>query len=159
MAEIPDKQQLRDELEKTRTAYHELLGSLSAEDWNRKSGNPDLTVREAMWHMAWSMGWLGGSIDRVSKGKDFNPPAFLMEPARRFAIWWLALRATPERAAERYNQGHDALVARLDAVPDADWALSIQLFGETRNIEWFARQPPEHFEEHARDVRAAQTRP
>jgi hypothetical protein len=157
MAESPDKQQLIGDLEKTQAAYHDLLGSLSAEDWNKESGNPDLTVREAMWHMAWSVGWLGGSIDRVKDGKDFNPPGFILEPARRFAIWWLALRATPERAAAKYDEGHEALVKRLNAVEDADWALTISLLGETRNIEWFARQPPEHFEEHSADVRAALT--
>jgi hypothetical protein len=155
MAAIPDKQWLRDDLEKTRAAYHELLTSLSSEDWNRRSGNPDLTVREAMWHMAWALGWLGGSIDRVVKGRSLNPPMFLVEPGRRFAIWWLALRATPERAAARYDEGHAALLAKLETVSDDEWALSITQFGEPRNIQWFVRQPVEHFEEHARDVRAA----
>jgi len=34
------REEIRAELEATRAAYHELLDSLSDEDWHKKSGNP-----------------------------------------------------------------------------------------------------------------------
>jgi len=67
---------------------------------------------------------------------------------------WLARRATPEAAARKYDDGHAALLARLDALRGADWSRSVQRFGEQRDAAWYFRHPEEHFAEHARDVRA-----
>jgi uncharacterized protein (TIGR03083 family) len=149
---IPDKQQIRDDLEGTRRAYHELLESLSEDDWRRRSGNPDFTVKALMWHMAWALGWLARSIDRVRQAKGFNPPGFLVNPLRELAIRAYALRATPERAARRYDEGHAALLARLDEVRDDEWSITVTQFGEPRTAEWYLRQPIEHFAEHGADV-------
>lgn len=150
---MPEKQALRDELEATRAAYHELLASLTDANWKRKSGNPDLTIKELMWHMAWSMGWISGSIDAVRSGKDLRAPGFVIEPARKLAMRWLARAATPQRAAQRYDAGHTALLAKLAAVSDDDWQRSAKRFGAVRTVEWYFRHPREHFEEHAADVR------
>jgi hypothetical protein len=158
MSAIPDKQQLRADLEETRAAYHELLASLSEDDWRRKSGNPDLTVKELMWHMAWGLGWLARGVDAVNTGRGFNPPSFLLEPARRIAMHLVARQATPERAAQRYDEGHHSLLAKLEAMRDEQWERSVKQFGEVRDAIWYFREPVEHFEEHAADVRAVLSR-
>jgi hypothetical protein len=154
MTSIPDKQQIRDDLESTRRAYHELLASLTGADWRRRSGNPDFTVKALMWHMAWAPGWLARSVDRVQRAKGLNPPRFLVNPLRELVIRTYALRATPERAARRYDECHAALLARLDAVQDDEWSITVTQFGEPRTAEWYLRQPVEHFAEHAADVHA-----
>ena len=151
----PDKQQIQAGLEATRLAYHELLASLSPDHWARKSANPELTVKELMWHMAWSMGWMARSIDGVKRGKGLHLPSFLVDPGRKFAMRWLARRATPETAAQRYNEGHAALLGRLDETLDHEWRLGATRFGELRTVEWCFGQPIAHFEEHAPDVRRA----
>ena len=157
MAHLPDKQAIRNELEATRLAYHELLVSLSEEDWARRSGNPDMTIRELMWHVAWSMGWMAGSIDAVKSGKSFNPPSFLVEPGRKLAMRWLARRATPESAGQKFDESYATLVAELEGVREDEWQLEANRFGEVRSVEWYFRHVAEHFQEHAADVRAALT--
>jgi hypothetical protein len=152
---LPDKDALRRDLEATRGAYHELLSSLSADDWRQRSGNPDFTVKALMWHMAWALGWLARSVDRVRQGKGFNPPGLLVDPLRELAIRAYALRATPDRAARKYDAGHAMLLDRLEAMRDEDWAITVTQFGEQRTAEWYLRQPVAHFAEHAADVRAA----
>lgn len=154
MSTVPDKQAMRNELDATQRAYHELYAALSPEDWARRSGNPDLTIKELMWHMAWSMGWMGGSIDAVKSGKSFNPPSFLVEPGRKLAMRWLARRATPEAAARKFDESCEALLAKLETVRDDEWQLEANRFGEVRSVEWYFRHVAEHFEEHERDVRA-----
>ena len=155
MQTMVDKQSLRAEIEATHTAYHHLLVSLSDTDWTRRSGNPDMTVKELMWHVAWAMSWMAGSIDAVKAGKPLRVPSFLIEPGRKFAMRWLARRATPETARQKYDEGHAALLARLDSIGDDEWHREASRFGEVRTVEWYFAHAREHFEEHARDVRAA----
>jgi hypothetical protein len=154
---MPDKDAIRAELELTRAAYHDLLDLAARDDWTCRSGNPDMTVKQLMWHTAWSMGWIAGSIDAVKSGKSVRAPAFLLEPGRRLAMRWLARNATPELAARKYDEGHAALLAKLDAVRDDEWGLEASRFGEVRNVAWYFSHVHEHFEEHARDVRAVVT--
>jgi len=72
--DVPDTVSIRADLEATRAAYHELLASLSDADWHRRSGNPSLTVKQLMWHMAWSMTFMAGAVDGVLRSRSFNPP-------------------------------------------------------------------------------------
>jgi len=154
---MPDKQAIRDELESTKREYHELLGRLTPNDWRRQSGNPEMTIKELMWHIAWSTGWMARSIDAVQAGKSFNPPSFIVEPGRKLAMRWLARRATPESSAWKFDESLSTLVAKLDAVRDDEWQREATRFGETRSVEWYYRHVREHFDEHATDVRAALT--
>lgn len=154
MAIPPDRESIRQGLEATRAAYHELLASLSADDWRSKSGNPHLTVKQLMWHIAWAMGWISRSVDAVKRGRGLGVPRFLIDPGRLLAMRWLARGATPEAAARAYDAGHTALLQRLDALRDEDWARSARRFGEVRSVEWYFRHVAEHFAEHAADVRA-----
>ena len=150
----PDKAEIRAELEATRARFHELLGAINDEDWTRKSGNPDMSVRELVWHLAWAVGWMAQSVDAVKRGKRLWLPRPLVDQLRALAMRWLARNATPAGAAAKYDEGHAALLAKLDAVSDGDWQLRAERFGETRTVEWCFRQPARHFEEHAADVRA-----
>ena len=150
-----DREAVRRELDATRGAYHELLASITEDSWQRKSGNPDMTVKQLMWHVAWATAWMAGSIDAVREGKSIGAPAFLLEPGRKLAMWWLARGATPEAAGRKYDEGHAVLIEKLDTVPEEEWSRTAMRFGQERSVEWYFRHPPEHFVEHAADVRSA----
>jgi hypothetical protein len=149
-----DKDAVRRELEQTRNAYHELLASLSDAEWNGRSRNPDMSIKQLMWHTAWAMSWMSRSIDAVREGKSMRAPGFLIEPGRKLAMWWLARGATPDAAARKYDEGHIALLQKLETLSEEDWTRSATRFGEQRTVEWYFRHPTAHFEEHAADVRA-----
>lgn len=154
---MPDKDAIRSELEATRAAYHELLRSLSNDDWSKQSGNPEMTVKELMWHVAWATSWMASSVDAVKSGKSTRIPSFLVEPGRKLAMRWLARSATPERAAQKYDEAHATLLSKLDSVRDDDWSREATRFGEVRSVGWYFGHVREHFNEHARDVRAVLT--
>ena len=61
-----DKAAIAREMEAVRTAYHELLARLPEDALGRRSRNPDMLVKELMWHMAWSM----GCLSRCASTKD-----------------------------------------------------------------------------------------
>jgi len=149
---MPDKDAIRSELEATRVAYHRLLGTLSTDDWSRQSGNPEMTVKELMWHVAWATSWMASSVDAVKSGKSMRIPSFLVEPGRKLAMRWLARSATPEGAAQKYDEAHAALLTKLDSVSDDDWPREAVRFGEVRSVAWYFGHVHEHFDEHARDV-------
>ena len=151
---MPDKDAIRSELEATRAAYHELLRSLSHDDWSRRGGNPEMTVKELMWHVAWATGWMASSVDAVKSGKSTRIPSFLVEPGRKVAMRWLARGATPERAAQKYDEAHATLLSRLGSIRDDGWSCEASRFGEVRSVAWYFGHVREHFEEHAQDVRA-----
>ncbi len=153
MAELPDRQTIRADLETTRLAYHELLSSLTDDDWRQKSANPDLTVKEVMWHIAWATGWIARSIAAVKRGRGIGLPQFLVDPGRKFVMRWLARRATREAAALAYDEGHEAILTELRSISDDEWTNSAQRFGEVRTVAWHFPHVTAHFEEHAEDVR------
>jgi hypothetical protein len=152
--QVPERDDIRNRLEDTRREYHDLLSAISEDVWTGKSGNPDMTVKELMWHIAWSMRWMSGSVDAVRRGRNAKVPSFLLEPARKLAMRWLARSATKGKASQAYDSGHDALLAKIGTIPIEDWSLSAMRFGERRSVGWYFTHAPEHFEEHARDVRA-----
>ncbi len=83
---MPDKNAVRTEMESVRSEYIALLHSLNEDDWRRRSGNPEMTVKELIWHVAWAMSWMARSIDAVKEGKQLRVPAFLIEPGRKLLM-------------------------------------------------------------------------
>src|SRR5262245_61144284 len=73
-ATVPDKAELRAEIEDARREYHELLNSLTRADWKRKSTNPAWTIGQLMYHMALGADFTANGIESAKKGKGFNPP-------------------------------------------------------------------------------------
>ncbi len=111
-----------------------------------------------MWHLAWSMGWLARAAEDARLGR--RPPINRLPPRyadslRALAMRWLARGATPRHAAQAYDAGHHALLAKLALVREEEWQRAVERFGERRTVAWHFRQPVAHFSEHAADVRAA----
>ena len=83
-SEPPSKAALTAGLEETRRHYHELLDSLSEEDWKRKSANASWTVGQLMWHLGRGMEFFSQNVEMCRKGKAPNPPAWIVNPANVF---------------------------------------------------------------------------
>ncbi len=151
----PDTETMIADLEATRAAYHALLAQIPADAWRRRSGNPDMLVKQLMWHMAWAMGWLARGVAGTRSGRRSlvgRLPGPIADPARKLAMRALARTATPERAGRAYDDGHAALIAELSKVAGTEWQLATVRFGEERTVAWHFRQPVDHFAEHAADI-------
>jgi len=148
----PDRQAIRDEVEATRTAFHELLESLSEADWRKKSANPAWSVGQLMWHLGSGMEFFPRNVEYCRKGKGPNPPAFLIGPGNVLLTKFGSRGATPASAREKYDRGHEALLACLEGVADDEWGKSARVYGNDYTIESTFREVTEHYREHELDI-------
>lgn len=152
---VPDKEVIRAHLVATRKAYHGLLDSLSAEDWNQKTPNESWGVGQLMWHMAWGLGLFPRGVERCRKGGGFRPPLWIVNRANSVITRVGSRRATKDGLAQKYDANHAALLASLEGVRDDEWQRgAVSPFGEYLTVEQMFGVPVRHFEEHKRDIEA-----
>jgi len=149
----PDRNAIRSQFEATRTAFHGLLESLSADDWKGKSGNEGWTVGQLMWHIAWGAGYFPQGVEACRKGKAPNPPTWLMNPANLLVTRLGSRGATPTSVAEKYDRAHAAILECLDGVGDDEWQLGVKAFGRYTTIEGTFERFSEHYLEHETEIR------
>ena len=148
----PRREAIRAELKTTRAAYHELLNSLSPEDWEKKSGNPAWSVGQLMWHIAWGDNFAPQAVASCKRGRGLNPPQFIGNTVNMLITRWGARRATPQSVADKYDATHTAILAVLDKVKEGEWDKGAKIFGEFFTVESVLRSPVSHFKEHEADV-------
>lgn|SRR5215208_6942982 len=149
-----DRDAIRAELEQTRRSYHELLGSLTREEWRRKSRNPAWTVGQLMWHLASGIKFSADGVERSRNGKGFNPPGLLVNPINVLSTRIGARKATKASVTAQYDAGHAKLLVAMEAVLDADWQKGAKFFGRYMTVEDQLRAVKQHFDEHAADIQA-----
>ncbi len=143
---------IRAELKTTRDAYHELLRSLSPEDWKKKTGNPAWSVGQLMWHIAWGDNFAPQAVASCKRGRGLNPPQFISNTVNMLITRLGAGRATPQSVADKYDATHTAILAVLDKVKEGEWDMGAKIFGEFFTVESVLRSPVSHFKEHEADV-------
>lgn len=153
-AHTPDRDAIRASLEQTRREFHALARSVPRSAWRRKSANPAWTIGELLWHLGFNVGFVADSVERARRGKGFNPPlspsGWLITLVPRLG----ALRATPKSVAQRYEASYRRLLGAFDSLRDDQFSLTTTNFGATQTVEALFRSAPEHFAEHAADIRA-----
>ena len=146
------REAIRAELKTTRDAYHELLNSLSPDDWKKKSGNPAWSVGQLMWHIAWGDNFAPQAVASCKRGRGLNPPQFIGNTVNMLITRLGAGRATPQSVADKYDATHTAILAVLDKVKEGEWDKGAKIFGEFFTVESVLRSPVSHFKEHEADV-------
>ncbi len=149
---VPDRQALRAELESVRTAFHQLLASLSDEDWRKKSANPAWSVGQLMWHLSHGMEFFTQAVGYCRRGKGPNPPSFVIGPGNVLLTRFGSRGATPQSAREKYDRGHEALLACLDGVRDDEWSKGARIYGNDYTIASAFPEVAEHYREHEADI-------
>ncbi len=149
---LPDRQAIRAEIESTQTQYHKLLGSLSDEDWRRKSANPAWSVGQLMWHVSRGMEFFTQAVEYCRKGKGPNPPSWLIAPGNMLLTRFGSRGATRASAGEKYDRGHEALLACLGGIRDDEWSKGARIYGNDYTIASTFPQVAEHYREHETDI-------
>ena len=159
MNEAPslDAAAIRAQLEATRARFHELFGSLTEADWQRRPAG-GWAVRAEMWHIAWAPGFLAGAIERLARGKGYNRPARYFHWKNNLRTRWHGRRATPQSIAADYEDGHQKLLTRLERMSAADWGRGAKRLGAYRTPEAMFQAVSRHFETHAAALRAQRGR-
>jgi len=151
-SQVPDRNVIRAELERTRTEYLELLGSLSPEDWRHASANTGWRVGQLMWHVAWAAGYAPQAVEACRKGKGRNPPAWLMHPANLLITRLGSRNATPASVGEKFDRAHAALLPCLEGVKDDEWEKGVMSFGQYSTIATAFRRYTDHWQEHQAEI-------
>lgn len=150
-AQLPDAAAIRAQLETTRAQFHELFASLTDADWQRRPAE-GWSVRDEMWHIAWAPGFLGGVVERLTRGKGYNRPARYFHWKNNLRTRWHGRGATPQSIAANYAAGHQRLLARLERMSAADWGRGAKRLGAYRTPEAMFQAVSRHFETHAAAV-------
>jgi hypothetical protein len=157
-SETPQFLLARDQLERTRLAFVELLGVISDLDWDRPLQGEGWTVKQEMVHIVQVIKALRGAINRAVMGMG---PSFLSAvPSQvrnvingRLVVPLIARQATQESVASAYQEAHEALLATLEKLPEEAWSKGIPFPRRYRTVEELAHRPVEHFDEHAVHIR------
>ncbi len=155
----PLREEIRQELESTRQAYHALLDSLSEEDWKKPSGNPAWTVGQLMVHMTFAPRMLPADVNLIRNG-GWMPklPAFLFNWANVLMTRWTARNQSPRSVGALYDAAHDRALALLETIQEDEWSLSREypdwdpMLSGTVTLKRLFRYLADHFEVHAEQV-------
>jgi hypothetical protein len=79
----------------------------------------------------------------------FNIPKWLADPASYWYIRLIARNSTPQSIRRRYDAAMDAVLEALAMVPDSDWELGADFYGEGfHTVADLFRAPAKHLAEH-----------
>lgn len=153
----PDREELRAELEATRSAYHALLAQISAADWRRPDGDSRRTIGEDLVHITGyleSVLPLGVAAARQGKAHVLPP----LPPALVHGISYLGSKfqsrgQTGQTVAARYDTAHAAALALLAGIGDAEWPLATTLVSDHFTVAELFHHHTVHFAEHAAAIR------
>ena len=148
---------IRADLEAARTAYHQLLESLSEADLQRPCVISKWTIKQVLCHIGLLVEQaVPMMVKQARKGKSM--PRLL---DTRFGHWMnyqiavrAARKATPTSLAQRYDAAHTNLLRLLENVRDGEWQLPTAYpDGRALTMETLFHVPTEHFELHAAWIR------
>jgi hypothetical protein len=145
---------LHSELEATRVAFHSLLNTVSNAGWRKKSPSSAWTIGEVFVHLTWALEFLPKEVESARRGRGkFNLPKQLSDELSYWYIRWIARTATHVSIGRRYDKAMDAAIALLDTIPDDDWKLGADFYGEGfHSVEDLFLVPARHFKEHTSDL-------
>src|SRR2546425_11380166 len=156
---MPDKAAIRAQMESVRQEYHQLLDSLSPDDWKTKSANPSWTVGQLMWHLGRGVEFFSQNVEMCRKGKAPNPPAWIVNPVNVFITRIGSRGATKVSVCEKYDTAHQRLLACLETVRDDEWPKSVTAYGVQNSVESCFTAPAGHLAEHKTDILKGLGRP
>jgi hypothetical protein len=158
---LPDRAELRTQLEETRLAFHTLVESLTDEEWDSKHTSTRWTVCELLSHIVDGLAHASDAIDHVRQRKQFLnlPPIlnWLTHPGNFWLSKWNARGQTRMAALARYDAAHQALLNTIEGIHDDEWSRGAQCFGDGyKTVLDLCVLPNRHFQEHAAQVATGQ---
>lgn len=152
---VPDKDAIRAEWLTMREAFHQLLADIPEEAWRRQSKSTRWNIAELCAHMVHDVELVPTYVDKVRQGKDMlNLPPRITNVMNWLLTKVLGRRATPASLARKFDEGYEESLKVLDGIQDDEWQRGANFFGEGYwTIEFIFHQSPQHFEEHAAQIR------
>lgn len=166
-----EREEILDQLRVTRAEFHQLLNSLSEQDFQKQSLNRGWTNGEILAHMTFGfiivnillpMARLWGSFPRATS----RPFAWLLNVVTGPFNWINALGArgqgkvfTRKRIGEIYDRAYFSLVKRVNSIKDDEWERGMYYptkwdpnFDEFMTLEKLFQYPVIHFNFHLTQI-------
>lgn len=160
------REEIRDELETVRVSFHELIDSLTDDDWHRPSGNPAWTIGQVAFHMTLAPRMLPADVRMIRKGWRIpKPPASLFNRLNVLLTRLGARKVTRKTAGEAYDAAHAVALEALDTIGEDEWDKGLDypgwdpLLSGHVTLERLFRYLRMHFQCHAEQIRAAMEAP
>lgn len=157
-------EELRQEIEATREAFHKMLASIPDEAFSLPSDNPAWTIGEVIFHMTLAPHFLTADLRLIIGQAWISCVLGLLVPKSLFD--WLnktftrrwARKLSRQGLGDAYDKAHVNALEALDSVQQDDFQRSLQypdydplLTGEV-NVERLFRYIKIHFEAHAEQI-------
>jgi hypothetical protein len=156
---------LRQEIEETRIAFHELLISIPDEAFKPPSDNPAWTIGEVLYHMSLAPRFLSHDVKMILNQNWLYRiipviiPGWLFDWLNKKLTKYGARNLTREFLAAEYDRAHQATLKALDEVEEADFEKKLNypdwdpsLSGEV-TLERLFHYVRVHFDAHAAEIR------
>jgi hypothetical protein len=160
------RQQLNQEMEDTRLAFHRLLDQVPPEAYRLASDNPAWTIGEVLYHMSLAPRLIGTDVRMISGQGRLSQLIPRLVPRSLFDwlnVWvtrFGARNISREHLARSYDQAHAAASRALASISDDDFGKSLNypgwdplLSGEVTLHRLFSYIKL-HFDAHAEQIRA-----
>lgn len=149
------RDQIRGELEETRSLFFDLASQTNHDNWDNQSGNPAWTVGQVMGHMVMIFDAIPWKMERLRKGKGApGLPKFLFDPLNSISTRRATRKYTPDNIRTYYDEAHEKALQTLDGIQEHEWELSAKFFGEHQDTAELFHYHARHVREHEPDVRA-----
>ena len=159
------REELRQEIEETKAAFHELLDYVPDEAFPMPSDNPAWNVGEVLYHMSIAPRMLGKDVKMivdhnwVYRALPSIVPQALFDWTNKKLTKFGARHMSREFLAEAYDKAHESTIAALDSVEDSDFSKHVEypdwdpmLSGDI-TLERLFHYIKAHFDAHAGQIR------
>jgi len=163
--EISLRDQLRQEINETHQAFHQLLNEISDESFSLPSDNPAWTVGEVLYHMSLAPRFLTSDLRMILSQRwlytliPVIAPKPLFDWFNKVLTRYGASKLSRQFLANEYDKAHISALRALESLTDQDFQRSINypdwdplLSGEV-TVERLFRYIKVHFESHAAQIR------
>lgn len=154
------REQLREEIEATRLAFHALAAELRPEDWHKPTPNPNWDVSIMMFHITVATNYLPADVAMIRRlNVVIYPPAFIFNPFTEFVTRNGARRYTLDTIPQAYDKANQQTLKALESVHDNEWYKSAIFPGYDpmlkgrMTIKDLFHYVSRHFELHAAEIR------
>jgi len=146
---------IRAELEATRTAYHALVAMVNEAAWTQKSAGSRRNLAQVLAHIiAYLDVILPMTVGNARAGKNMpDLPGFVMHPLNYLLSIMHARDKTLQNVGSAYDKVHNGALQLLDGIQDNEWALQTNMPAGRLSIEEIFRHHTKHFAQHAAEVR------
>lgn len=155
------KETLRQELEATRTAYHQLLVDIPNDLWEHPTVNPSWNVRQVLFHIIVAHRFLPQDIKLLRSGRMFTPPKRLFDRLNDWYTRGSARNQNQQTLAVKFDTAHNRVLRLLETIHGEEWEISgvypdinENLAGE-RTIADMFHYLTVHFWEHEAEIKQA----